>query len=81
MSFYPGCRDQEQNVRIIYPLSNDEQEEEPYLRYNYALNYDSEQLEMISQIERNTALQKYLTDDSFKVNEEWWWYDYDALDW
>ena len=81
VSFYPGCRDQEQNVRIIYPLSNDEQEEEPYLRYNYALNYDSEQLEMISQIERNTALQKYITDDSFKDNEEWWWYDYDALDW
>ena len=45
------------------------------------MNPSSEQLEMISQIERNTALQKYLTDDSFKDNEEWWWYDYDALDW
>ena len=81
VSFYPGCREQEQNVRIIYPVSNDEQEKAPYLRYNYALNYDSEQLEMISQIKRNTTLQKYLTDDSFEENVEWWWYDYDALDW
>lgn len=81
VSFYPGCREQEQNVRIIYPVSNDEQEKAPYLRYNYALNYDSEQLEMISQIKRNTTLQKYLTDDSFENNVEWWWYEYEIFDW
>lgn len=80
VSFYPGCRDQEQNVRIIYPASNDERGT-PHLCYNYALNYDSEQLEMISQIKRNTTLQNYLTDDSFNDNVEWWWYDYEVLDW